>query len=157
MILEKDEICTCTMENALHKLMGEDYSECSGTTKKDGYMAFYHERGLYSVEHEDSGIVSLVYAGNPYEAIKLVDEFRRIRADLRKTEAVEMCPHCMEENVFTNYDVRKEGYKVRCRHCGNEIMLCDECRHNADYHQCDWHETYEGGACYRGETKLEGK
>ena len=40
-------------------------------------MAFYHQRGLYSVEHEGSGIVSLVYAKNPYEAIDLVDEFRR--------------------------------------------------------------------------------
>ena len=65
------------MQESLHKLMGEDYSNCSGTTHKDGYMAFYHQRGLYSVEHEDSVIVSLVYARNPFEAIDLVDEFRR--------------------------------------------------------------------------------
>ena len=66
-----------TMEKSLHKLMGEDYSNCCGTTKKDGYLAFYHERGLYSVEHEDSEIVSLVYARNPYEAIELVDMYRK--------------------------------------------------------------------------------
>jgi hypothetical protein len=72
-----------TMEKALHKLMGEDYSRCSGTTKKDGYLAFYHERGLYSVEHEDSGIVCLVYAGNPFKAIDMVDEWRRMRNEKR--------------------------------------------------------------------------
>lgn len=70
-----------TMEAGLHKLMGEDYSECSGTTHKDGYMAFYQERGLYSVEHKDSGIVSLVYAKSPLEAIDLVDEFRRMAGE----------------------------------------------------------------------------
>ena len=70
-----------TMEESLHKLMGEDYSNCSGRTEKDGYLAFYHERGLYSVEHEDSGIISLVYAKNPYEAIEKVDKFRRMAGE----------------------------------------------------------------------------
>lgn len=69
------------MQESLHKLMGEDYSNCSGTAHKNGYMAFYHQRGLYSVEHEDSGIVSLVYARNPFEAIDLVDEFRRMEGE----------------------------------------------------------------------------
>lgn len=71
------DIGRATMEAGLHKLMGEDYSNCCGRTEKDGYLAFYQERGLYSVEHEGSGIVSLVYAKSPYEAIDLVDEFRR--------------------------------------------------------------------------------
>lgn len=69
------------MQESLHKLMGEDYSNCSGTAHKNGYMAFYHQRGLYSVEHEDSEIVSLVYARNPFEAIDLVDEFRRMAGE----------------------------------------------------------------------------
>lgn len=73
-----------------------------------------------------------------------------------ETEAVEMCPHCMGENVFKNYSVQKNGYKVKCQHCGEEIMLCDECRHNADYKPCDWHETDNGGECYRGATKYCG-
>ena len=34
-------------------------------------------KAIKTKEHEDSGIVSLVYAKNPYEAIELVDEFRR--------------------------------------------------------------------------------
>ena len=75
------EININTMQEGLHKLMGEDYSECSGTAHKNGYMAFYHQRGLYSVEHEDSEIVSLVYARNPFEAIDLVDEFRRMAGE----------------------------------------------------------------------------
>ena len=70
-----------TMEESLHKLMGEDYSNCCGRTEKDGYLAFYQERGLYSVEYKDSGIVCLVYARSPQEAIVLVDEFRKLRND----------------------------------------------------------------------------
>ena len=42
----------------------------SGTTYKDGYTAFYHEERLYSVRDIARGIVSLVYAGSPYEAIE---------------------------------------------------------------------------------------
>lgn len=68
-----------TMQKSLHKLMGEDYWNCCGATKKDGYLAFYHQRRLYSVEHEDSGIISLVFAKNPFEAIEIVDEFRVMR------------------------------------------------------------------------------
>lgn len=75
------EINIMTMQESLHKLMGEDYQNCSGTAHKNGYIAFYHQRGLYSVEHEDSGIVSLVYAKNPFEAIELVDEFRRMAGE----------------------------------------------------------------------------
>lgn len=75
------EINIMTMQESLHKLMGEDYSNCSGTAHKNGYMAFYHQRGLYSVEYKDSGIVSLVYAKNPFEAIDLVDEFRRMAGE----------------------------------------------------------------------------
>ena len=45
------------------------------------YHAIEIARGLYSVEHEDSGIVTLVYAKNPFEAIELVDEFRRMAGE----------------------------------------------------------------------------
>lgn len=75
------EINIMTMQESLHKLMGEDYSNCSGTVHKNGYMVFYHQRGLYSVEHKNSGVVCLVYAINPFEAIDLVDEFRRIAGE----------------------------------------------------------------------------
>lgn len=77
--MKEEYMCRDTMEKALHKLIGEDYSNCCGTTKKDGYQAFYHARGLYSVEHVDSGIVCLVYAGNPFEAIEMVDSWRLMK------------------------------------------------------------------------------
>ena len=63
-------------EEALNKLMGEDYSECIGRTVMNGYIAFYHEEGLYSVEHVDCEIMCLVFAKNPYEAIDKVAMFR---------------------------------------------------------------------------------
>ena len=65
------------MEDALHQLMHEDYTNCCGTTHKDGYMAFYQSRGLYSVQGADSDAVCLVYAGNPFEAIEKICKFRR--------------------------------------------------------------------------------
>lgn len=77
-------ISICTMQESLHKLMGEDYSQCSGASIKGGYVAFYHQRGLYSVEHIVSGIVNLVYAKSPYEAIRLVDEYRLMRSEESK-------------------------------------------------------------------------
>lgn len=64
------------MEEDLHQLMGEDYSKCSGRTVMNGYIAFYHEKGLYSVEHVDFEIMCLVFAANPYEAIDKVAMFR---------------------------------------------------------------------------------
>lgn len=71
-----------------------------------------------------------------------------------ESEAVEICPHCMCENIFPNYSVGVDGYKVKCQHCGEEIMLCDECLHSDDnpHRKCDWHDTVYGGACYRGMT-----
>lgn len=71
------------------------------------------------------------------------------------TEAVEVCPHCMGENILLNYDVDKSGYMVKCNHCGREMMLCDECLHTDDNLQgkCDWRKTEIGGCCFRGETK----
>ncbi|MCC2255559.1 hypothetical protein LKD70_14235 [Ruminococcus sp. CLA-AA-H200] len=75
------------------------------------------------------------------------------------TEAVEACPYCMQENVFPNYDVEKQGYIVQCKHCGGQMMLCDECLHADDNptSQCDWHEEVRNGlsfgVCFRGITE----
>lgn len=66
------EIDIQTMEASLHKLMGMDYTRASGSVIENGYLAFYHESGLYSVRHLESGVISLVYARNPYDAIKFV-------------------------------------------------------------------------------------
>lgn len=59
-------------DKALHEFMKKDYSEAIGSTEKDGYRAIYHESRLYSVRNIKSGIVSLVYACSPYDAIEIV-------------------------------------------------------------------------------------
>ena len=70
------EISTMMMEASLHKRMAMDYAKRSGVTFEDEYRAFYHEEGLYSVETVGTGVVCLVYAWNPYEAIERVKRFR---------------------------------------------------------------------------------
>ena len=70
-------------------------------------------------------------------------------------EAVEVCPYCVNTNVYPMWDVEKSGFVAVCEHCGKEIFLCDECIHMDDYmsHNCDWCETECGGKCHRGETR----
>jgi len=69
------------------------------------------------------------------------------------TEAVEVCPHCMCENVFENWDCEKQGYVATCWNCGKKIMLCDECMHMDDNpgRKCDWHEVICAGKCSEGD------
>ena len=64
-------------------------------------------------------------------------------------EEVEVCSCCMGENVL-QWDVEKDGYKAKCQHCGEEMMLCDACFYSDDNenHYCDW--TEEG--CWRSRT-----
>ena len=71
------------------------------------------------------------------------------------TEATELCPHCMGENVYPNWDVEKQGYIAICQHCNHQIFLCDECMHADDNlgQCCDWEETKTGSKCFRGEMK----
>lgn len=74
------------------------------------------------------------------------------------TEAVEMCPYCMSENTYPDWDAKKQGFVARCKKCGRAIMLCDECYHSDDNkaQECDWHavigECGEEGHCFRGIT-----
>ena len=70
-------------------------------------------------------------------------------------ETVEVCPHCDNENVFVGWDVNVKGYIAVCKHCGKEIMLCDECFNAKDnpFMKCDWCKTDCGGKCWRGTTK----
>lgn len=69
-------------------------------------------------------------------------------------EAVEVCPHCDSENVYPMWDVKVNGYVAVCKHCGKQIMLCDECFHAEDNlnQNCDWCATKCGGKCFRGTT-----
>ena len=55
-----------------HSLMEFNPLNDPGRTVVDGYIAFYHEERLYSVRNITKGIVSLVYAGSPYDAIDKV-------------------------------------------------------------------------------------
>lgn len=66
-------------------------------------------------------------------------------------EEVEVCPHCMGENIL-NWDIEKDGFQVKCKHCGQEMMLCDACTHSDDNEKqiCDWSE--EKG-CFRMREK----
>ena len=56
-------------------------------------------------------------------------------------EEVEICPYCDGENIL-QHDVEKDGYKVKCQHCGEEIMLCDACLNSEDNEGqfCNWSE-----------------
>ena len=69
-------------------------------------------------------------------------------------EAIEMCPHCDDENIFPMWDVENNGYIAKCNYCGEEIFLCDECMHAEDNEGegCNWCKTKNGGKCFRGET-----
>lgn len=40
----------------------------------------------------------------------------------------EYCSNCGTE-VELLWDVKKQGYKAFCPHCGARLMLCDECQH----------------------------
>jgi len=41
----------------------------------------------------------------------------------------EWCPHC-EAEVRMEWNVDRDGFVAYCPHCGNLLLLCDECRHN---------------------------
>lgn len=95
-----------------------------------------------------------------YNLVKLKENFwyalnTDLEEDLFYTEAVEVCPHCMSENIYEMWDTEKDGYIARCKHCGKEIFLCDECSHSEDNEEkkCDWCETECGGKCFRGIIK----
>lgn len=53
-------------------------------------------------------------------------------------EIVECCPSC-ESEVVMDWDVEKDGFKTICPHCGERLMLCDECLHDENGNQdCDY-------------------
>lgn len=74
--------------------------------------------------------------------------------DNRYFEAIEVCPHCENENVYPMWDVEVNGYVAICSDCGQQIFLCDECMHSEDNpgRRCDWCATECGGKCFRGYT-----
>lgn len=81
-----------------------------------------------------------------------------------KTEVVEQCPHCDAYTVM-EWDVREYGHKAFCPHCGNVMLLCDECSHEITdenpqgllYFECDWHIGQDGlGHCRRNPEANKG-
>ncbi len=52
---------------------------------------------------------------------------------------IELCQNCDTE-VEMVWDVKKYGYKAFCPHCGERLMLCDECQHGdvEDADNCDY-------------------
>lgn len=52
-------------------------------------------------------------------------------------EVTEVCPYC-EAEVTMQWNVQQNGYKAFCPHCGNRLMLCDECLHRDGGGGCDY-------------------
>lgn len=70
----------------------------------------------------------------------------------------ETCPHCDAVNEIVNHDVEKDRWVVKCKECGEEIMLCNVCDAYLEDtpRSCDWHEEIidgvKCGVCFRGIT-----
>ena len=82
------------------------------------------------------------------------EETRASALEFEKTMIYESCPDCgCENSVFV--DCRKEGYKTKCSHCGNDLMLCNACAYdeNGNHNNvCDfrWIDRENGiGTCFR--------
>ena len=66
----------------------------------------------------------------------LVEPFDRgMPAAAQRPTVVEFCSEC-ETEVELLWDVKKQGYKAFCPHCGARLMLCDECRHRGPGGEC---------------------
>ena len=66
-------------------------------------------------------------------------------------EVTEVCAECGRENTLT-WDVGEDGYRVFCPNCGNEMMLCDACKHAPDNEAgyCDGKADFNGEwTCWR--------
>lgn len=60
------------LDKAAHSVMEFIPGDVVGATTRGVYTAFYHEERLFSVRNAETGIVSLVYAKSPIEAISKV-------------------------------------------------------------------------------------
>ena len=65
---------------------------------------------------------------------------------MSNNEVTEWCPNCDHE-VTMRWDIHADGYKAFCPHCGNVLMLCDECLHHEGKNRskCDWDD--KAGTC----------
>lgn len=78
----------------------------------------------------------------------------------REYIVTEVCPHC-EAEVEMRWNVAADGYKAFCPHCGNRLMLCDECRQADETdgrpHVCDHDSETDTCKHNKGETCEWGK
>ena len=79
---------------------------------------------------------------------KLIGREKELPEEEYRHEAVEACPHCGNEHYEKDWSPKK-GYRARCMHCGESILLCDECLHADDNpnQACDWDK--KTGKCFR--------
>lgn len=79
---------------------------------------------------------------------------------MKTWEVNEWCQNCEEENSI-QWNTKEMGYVTKCTHCGEKLMLCDECQHEYDKEKdvivwkdyCDWCAD-AGGVCYRDTTPV---
>ena len=70
----------------------------------------------------------------------------------------ETCPHCDAVNEIAYHNPDRDGWVVKCKECGEEMMLCSLCDAYLETatRTCDWHEEIiDGvrcGVCFRGIT-----
>ena len=125
---EEIYVCGCDEEDCIYKLIE--------LQEKHGELTWY------------SGVCDEDYVDGEYVGREKFVYF----------EAVEVCPYCGCENIYSMWDVNDKGFVAICKYCGKEILLCDECIHNEDKQNenscaCDWHKTKYGGECFRGITR----
>lgn len=76
---------------------------------------------------------------------------------MKTWEVVELCPKCMGENIL-QWNTEEKGFVANCMHCGEKMMLCDECLHtvcqDGEPHDCDWCDD-NGGVCHRDTSPVE--
>lgn len=91
--------------------------------EKDGYRACYHEGRLYSVRSVKNGMVHIVYAENPYQAINMVkNEGRPVLEVINPMEElsvnISFCPYCGSENIG-----REDNVNCYCDECGRDFRV----------------------------------
>lgn len=65
-------------------------------------------------------------------------------------EVIEVCPAC-EAEVTMLWNVQQDGHKAFCPHCGNRLMLCDECLHREGGGRCDYDQKTDTCTFNKGE------
>lgn len=102
---------------------------------------FYNEEGLDKTDYTSSVNIT---------DLDLRDAFSG------PIEVVEVCPHCENENVFTNWQPGK-GFVKTCQHCGQPIFLCSECPHHLNDGKCDEHQEGNFMVCDMGRYEIPKK